>query len=456
MSELIKPPDIPNDKQIIYTYIFDLKFYNEDTVIEPLAIDYIHKECNYAKSFNPVLLMNIQVKKTDLFLLKRLQHELLASITVKANHYMRLLPEEAGGSPTSLINTEIISSDVFMPVFSPAAFDGRYREDEYENKENMVSENETTDTEETDRVTLDVQFESLIAVNSKKTPFNIVAEKGTTIGTILQYIIDYLPIKGAIVDKPDNEYELGETIIPPGNLVPTLKIMQYTTGIYENGLLAFYDDDVLYILNRYALEHDCKEGDKITTHVYVPEMDIASGGITLRGLDPESGEPVYLGPIIAKEIENEVLSAELDGNNFIFSSFRQALSAVHFNEDKADTGTAKQVAMTMKRNLEIYKHSVDKNIIVYDELANLFNMASYFNELEALVKQMNVTVENANIDDFRPNKFINLHFLSQDKNMKLAGVFHINETVNIFMPINKISTKEMFCVTTASLSRRNM
>jgi hypothetical protein len=457
MPNTIELPNIPNEKQLIYTYLFELKFYNEDTIIEPVSIENIYKECDYTNNFNPILLMNIQVKKTDLFMLKRLHHELLASITITANQYMRLLPgEDSGAESTSLINTEIIASGTFMPVFSQNAFDERYREDEYENKENMVNDDETTDTRETDRVTIDVQFEDLIAVNSKKTLFNIVAEKGVTIGTILQYVIDFLPVKGAIVDKPDNEYELGETIIPPGNLVPMLRTMQYTIGIYENGLLAFYDDDVFYILNKYALDHDCKEGEKIITHIYITEMDKMLGGITVRGLDPSNDEPTYIGPIVAKATQNEVLSAELDGNNFIFSSFRQGLSAVQFNDGKAESTNSKPVAMAMKRNLEVYKHSIDKNILTYDELGNLYNMASYFNELEATVKQMLIKVENVNIADFRANKFINLHFIDENKNMRLGGVYHINNVSNIFIPVNKISTKEMMCISTVLLSRRNV
>jgi hypothetical protein len=282
-----------------------------------------------------------------------------------------------------------------------------------------------------------------------------VAEKGVTAGTLLQYIIDSIPVKGAIIDLPDNDYSLGETIIPPGNLVPTLRYIQYTTGIYENGLLAFYDDDVLYILNRYAMDHDCKENDKINTHIYITEFDKMLGGVTVRGIDPDNKEPTYIGPIIAKPFDNEVASAELDGNNFIFSSFRQGLSAVQYKDNSPVSNNGKPVAMVMKRNIDTYKYSIDKNVLNYDELGNLYNMASYFNELEASVRQMNIKVENININDFRPNKFINLHFIDSQKNMRLGGVYHINEVTMVFIPINAMTSKEMICVANTNISRRN-
>jgi hypothetical protein len=222
MSNLIDLPELPNDKKIFYTYIFELKFYTETIEVEPISIMYIQKECDYRNNFNPVYLMTIQVHKTDLFLLKRNQKDIMASITVKANQYMVLNSGESGGSETTtLIGTEIVASSVFEPIFSQTAFDERYREEDFENKEFMINDNETTVGFETDRVNLDVQFEDIAAVNSKKTLFNMVVDKGSTIGAILQYIIDILPVKGAIVDMPDNDYTLGETIIPPGNLVPT-------------------------------------------------------------------------------------------------------------------------------------------------------------------------------------------------------------------------------------------
>jgi hypothetical protein len=457
MSVTIELPNIPNENQNIYTYVYKVTFYTENVKVEPLAITHVIKECNYSTNFNPVFIMNIQVTKKDLFLLKRNQKELCADIILEAKEYMRVPSGESKGSTmTSLVNTEIISSGTFQPIFSSTAFDERYREDDYENEEKLSADGKTGDTRESNRISIDVNFEDIIAVNSKKTLFNIVAEKGATVGTILQYIVDVLPVKGAIIDMPDNDYTLGETIIPPGNLVPTLRNIQYNIGIYENGLLYFYDDDVLYILNKYALNHDCISGDKQSTHVYITEIDKMLGGVTVRGTDPSNNyEPTYIGPIITKAFDNEIASAELDGNNFVFSSFRQGLSAVQYVDNKPVSSNSKKVAMVLKRNIETYKHSIDKNILNYDELGNLYNMASYFNELEASVKQMSVQVDNINVTDFRPNKFIYLHFLDLNKDMRLGGIYHINDVTFVFLPINLTETKEMSCVCSLSLSRRN-
>jgi hypothetical protein len=456
MSSFITPPEIPADKKVFYTYIFEIEFYNDNASVKPLSVMYVQKECDYRTNFNPVYLMTLQVTKPDLFILRRNQKDLMASVTVMINQYMILKAEESGAAETtSLVGSEILSSSVFEPIFSQGTFDERYREEVYDNKEAMVNDSETTVGRETGSVNIDVQFEDIIAVNSKKTLFNLVAGKGATVGTILQYIVDALPVKGAIVDMPDNDYALGETIIPPGNLVPALKYIQYNIGIYEYGLLAFHDDDILYILNKYALDHDCEEGDKIITHIYVTELDSILGGTVTRGLDPATEEPLYFGSIIAKSRENEVVSGELEGNNFIFSSFRQGLSAVQYEGGEAVSGSAKPVSMVMKRNIETYKHSREKNILDYDELGNPYNMASWFNELEATVKQVNVNLDNINVKDFKPNKFVRLHYLDQEKDMRLGGMYHINTITGVFTPVNPAATREMACKGAMTLSRRN-
>jgi hypothetical protein len=456
MSQIIELPAIPNKDQFIYTYQFDLLFYNDTVKIEPVSVNHVHKESDYRENFNPVYLMNIQVKKKDLLLLKRHQKDLMASITLRSNQYMRLEAGESSGSEsTALISSEIVSSGVFEPIFSQSAFDEKFKEEEIENKELMIDDNWSSVGLETDRVSVDVQFEDIIAVNSKKTPFNIVVDKGATVGAILQYIIDVLPVKGVLIDMPDNDYSLGETIVPPGNLVPVFKYIQYTIGIYENGLLAFYDDDILYILNKYAMDHECRENEKITTHIYVTELDKLLGGATVRGKDPATQEPTYTGPIIVTTHENEVLSGEIDGNNFIFSSFRQGLSAVKYHDNMPVSDNSKQVSMVMKRNIETYKHTIEKNIVDYDELANLYNMASYFNELEANVKAVSLKLENINIMDFKPNKLVNLHFLDLSKNIRLSGVYHINNITTIFVPVNITQSQEMLCVGAMALTRRN-
>jgi hypothetical protein len=456
MSQIIDLPAIPNESQFLYTYQFELVFYNDTVKIEPVAINHVHKESNFRDSFNPVYLMNIQVKKSDLLLLKRNQKDLMASITLRSNQYMRLeAGESAGNETTTLISTEIVSSSIFEPIFSQTAFDEKFKEEEIENKELNIDDNWTSVGRDTNSVDIDVQFEDIIAVNSKKTPFNMVVDKGTTVGAILQYIIDVLPVKGALIDMPDNDYSLGDTIIPPGNLVPVLKIMQYTIGIYENGLLAFYDDDILYILNEYAMEHECRVNEKNITHIYVTELDKMLGGVTVRGIDPLTQEQTYLGPIIVKTQDNEVLSGELSGNNFIFSSFRQGLSAVKYHDGAPVSDMSKQVAMVMKRNIKTYKHSLEKNIVDYDELANLYNMASYFNELEANVNQVSLELENINIMDFKPNKLIYLHFLDLNKNIRLSGIYHMNFVTTTFIPVNNTRSSEMLCVGSMILTRRN-
>jgi hypothetical protein len=107
---------------------------------------------------------------------------------------MRFGPNEFTGSKTAeLVETEIISSGIFQPILLQIAFDEKFREEEYDNKELM--NNDTVVTSETGRVSVDVQFENLIAANSKKSLFNLVIDKGSTVGAqLLEYCRTLSPL----------------------------------------------------------------------------------------------------------------------------------------------------------------------------------------------------------------------------------------------------------------------
>jgi hypothetical protein len=458
MASVITLPEIKNEDQVIYTYTFEVKFYDpedEKISITPLTVGYAHKECDYQGAFNPVYIMQLEVTKIDMFKLKQYQKNIIASITVISSQYIRLNMTESGGyKETELLDTKIVSSGLFQPIFSQTSFDEKYMEDQYLNEEFVDTQGTTAVTSETNRVVIEVQFEDLSALDAKKTTINMVVDENATVGTILSYLVDTTPVKGAIIDLPDNNYAFGkDTVIPPGNLVPTLKLLQNVYGVYENGMSAFYDNNILYILNKYALDHDCEKDDKITTHIYITELEQVSGPV-IRGLDPETKEPVYIGSIIATVLRNELVSGELEGNNFIFSSFKQGISAVQYKDNKAVKDNFKPVAIAMKRNIETYKYSSNHNVLDYDELNNAYNMASFFNETEAMAKQIAVTLENVNINDFKPNNLVNLHFINQDKNLRLGDVYHILNFTTIFKPVNVFQTKEMVCMSSLTLSRR--
>jgi hypothetical protein len=68
---------------------------------------------------------------------------------------------------------------------------------------------------------------------------------------------------------------------------------------------------------------------------------------------------------------------------------------------------------------------------------------------------MSIRIENIDITDFRANKFVDLHFLDNQKNMKLGDMYHIVSINTVFIPINPATPKEMACVANLLLTRRS-
>jgi hypothetical protein len=221
-----------------------------------------------------------------------------------------------------------------------------------------------------------VVLEDIMSVNIKNTMFNIVTGKDTSVGTVLQYIISKLPVTKVIVDRPDHPSKFEYIITPPGNFLPTIRNLQYLYGMYENDLLVFYDDEILYILNKFSEFHEYRSNDTVISHIFITEFDKMPGGVTTRSVKVESpminkGDPVYIGNIDAAPSDVKILDGALKGNNLIFSSYRQGMDAVQFLDNEVVSGNKKPVAMALKRNLPPYNNADEKSVLDYDELANM-------------------------------------------------------------------------------------
>lgn len=461
--------DFPKEKKnesYIYSYYYDLEFINpdnDDFSIHPLKIIGIEKNKDYMNNFTPKVMISLVVNKIDMFELKKNKKDVLLKINVKAKKYIK--KDEKDGLDE--IESSILSSSLFIPLFSPTAFDERYREDEYNNEENTSELGNPTNTLETNRINMIIGISDIVASKTAKTLFNTGLKSGQTIGSILLFISYSVPVKYVLIDKPDNQNTLPETIIPPGGFIQTMNYLQTTFGIYNNGLLVFYDNDILYILNKFNMDHDCKQDEKVITHLYIEESDVSGGMCIVQTND--SGESEYIGSISTRYIDNEVTDAELEGNNFVFSSFKQGLDAVSYKNDKVDSTTAKPVTMVLKRNVETHKHSGEKNILDYDELNNPFNMASSFNESEAVAKKVVAVLFNVNIKDFSANKIVHLHYKTIEKDNRLGGLYHILSCKEMYSPSKGIPTEEeaideeknnnhaneLQCMLTIVLSKRN-
>lgn len=434
MGSLMEFPTVKDKDKEFYVYKWNFEFYdvnNDKEKIHPTKVLEISKVSMYKEKVMPVLLADMRFNKADIVRLKRMIKSCVCDISCTCIVYN---PTTNNGETTyQQIDTKPEFYGNFEPVFDINTFrNAKYNDDdtltaEAEEKANI----DKPSVLDSPTVVVHVSFFNTIAQKMMKTLYNEIIDSEVTPGSVIQWICssacDETNATGFIIDKPANESDIGEVIIPTLNFIPALKYIQEMYGAYENGLMAFIDfDSILYILDKYADEHDRQKDDPVLTHIYVADADVTEAMSMTRSLN-DNKEPMYIGiPLISNE-DDEILKGEIVGNNFAFSSFNQAIDALGFDSNnEVDSSTAKDVAMVLKRNLPTHAATGEKTICDYDELNNVFNMASKFNELEAQAQRMNVTLQNMKLSDFPVNRFIELHFQNTNKNAEIGGIYYLN------------------------------
>lgn len=422
MSENTSFPVVPFDKQYNYVYDWDIELLSavdEKIKVIPKSVDVINKDNDYIKNTVPVTLLKMTVRKKDIFKLTDNEKDIIASVSIKYKVYIK---SESGD--LSLLKTGIIATGTYTVTFSKKSLARYLRRDEIEADVDRDSDEFQTNGIESERVEITVGLSDIVGINLMKVIYNecFDSSSGITPGAILNYIAYNSPAKSYLIDKPDNDYSFTQDIIlPPLNFTAALKYVQNVLGCYENGLNVFYDDDVLYILNRFSEDHDVAKGETNIVHMYSQDTDTGIRN-TIYTID-DDGNSVYVGNILFEPQSANILNSELNGDNFIFSSFKMGADALVY-EGKEQKG-AKPTAMVLKHNTESHSQSGSKNVLDYDELNNPYVAAAEFNFIEATAEVATISVKNVNILDFKPNKYIHMHFKDNRKEFDYGGKWHI-------------------------------
>ena len=431
--------DFPKvDSKEFYMYKWDLEFYTDEQTIYPDKVLQMSKVSMYKDKVMPVLLAELRFSKADMVRLKSMQKNCLCTVTCSSMVYSPTAGGsnvEAGSSQQSyvLIESHIEFSATFEPIFDINTFKGA----KYDSDELMEIEQEQNDDENKDSI-LDsptqVVHVSLVNVNAQrvmKTLYNAILadETGLDIGTVLNWVCSQTDVDGYIIDKPTSNINVNEVIIPTLLLIPTINYLQSMYGVYENGIQPFIDyDNILYVLDKYADSHDHEEDDTSVIHIYVVDVNKYEATSMTRS-ENDKGEAMYIGAPLINDESDEILKGEIVGNDFAFSSFNQTIDALSFDTDnEPDLSTAKDVAMVLKRNLPTHYATGEKTICDYDELNNVYGMSSKFNEVEAQAQRVTLTLQNAKIEDFKVNKFVELHFQNASKQLEMGGVYYLNSS----------------------------
>ena len=410
----------------VYRYNFktEMKFILPgDKTFNIPVINKITKHFNYANDFLPIYECDCVVPINKMTLIRSNQDSIYVVLTIKKERYTTndsLTPE----------STEEILNQTFIPLFTKDSFSsivpGSSETDE--SKDNALS---TFDTSATLTKRIKFALYSVIGLSLNKKLLNFVADEAD-VGTMLKFLIckafelekDNKEIKGCIIDKPDNTDTYKNLIITPHNLNTAIKELQARYGIYKNGLTCFFDAPVLYILNKFSLDHDC-EKDKPNKLIFNCQVKNPAVQIGISPVIENKDKSLTYKLCSAPAPVNQDISlSELNGNEVLFSNITLSANMMTFEGGELKEFSDPTESLTSD-NVR-HKKSSPKTVVDYDETNNPYNITS-------LLKSSNlgtlVTIDSIigiDPESFKPNSTITIKITDDNKkDAELSGVYSL-------------------------------
>ena len=409
----------------LYRYNFktELKFILPgDKTFDIPVINKITKHFNFANDFLPIYECDCVVPIDKMTLIRSNQDSIYAVLTIQKERYKStdsLTPE----------STEEILNQTFVPFFTKDSFSSIVpgESETEESKDNAIS---TFDMSATLTRRLKFALYSVTGLSLNKILLNYVGDEAD-VGTMLKFLISKAfkelnskEIKGCIIDKPDNDDTYKNLIITPHNLNTAIKELQARYGIYRNGLTCFFDPPVLYVLNKFSLDHDC-EKDKPNKLIFEcqvknPLMQVGLSTV-LENKDKSLTYKVTSAPA---PLNQDIALSELNGNEVLFSNVTLAANMMTFEGGELKEFTEPTESLTS--DVIRHKKTSAKTVVDYDETNNPYNITS-------LLKSSNlgtlVTIDNIigiDPESFKPNSNITVKITDDNKkDGELSGVYSL-------------------------------
>jgi hypothetical protein len=415
----------------LYRYNFKtkLKFVLPgDKTYDVPVINKITKHFNYDKDFFPIYECDCVVPINMMTLIRSNQDSIYAILNIQKEKY------KTNDSLTAETAEEILDQ-VFLPLFTKDSFSPIVPG---VSETSGAKDNAISTFDDSAALTKRIKFAlySVVGLSLNKKILNYVADEAD-VGTMLKFLIskafekeknknkdDKEAIKGCIIDKPDNDDVYKNLIITPHNLNTAIKELQTRYGIYRNGLTCFFDAPVLYVLNKFSLNHDC-ESDKPNKLIF--ECQVRNPAVQI-GISPvienKDKSLTYKVTSIPAPVNQDISLSELNGNEYLFSNLTLASNMMTFEGGEIKEFTEPTESL-VSDNIR-HKKTSPKTTVDYDETNNPYNITS-------LLKSSNlgtlVTINNIigiDPESFKPNSTITIKITDDDKkDEELSGVYSL-------------------------------
>lgn len=407
--------------EYFYEYVWDIVFNipARNIGFRPYSLIEFRKSCNYFGSFIPAYSMVCKIEDQYLDLLRTLDKEM--KVTVK--QYMF-----SGTDKNNLSDKELISEDVFAVYYEKGSIPS------FSANSKTVTEDVTSiqgdryqPGEPTKLALAKLNFNLLLIKDLKmKTHLHnyVLGSEDKPVSPIsaVKFCIEENPyIDKCIIDPPDNTDVYTDLIVEPNELKDAIKMIQYRYGIYSKALTLFYDNGVLYVLNRLESYHSFQKDEISKIYVLIDDRISNVNPVDCAVINTKHNFIKYERATSFSKQDYESIEGILKGDKFVYSNFNSVLNS-GFGNDGDTTFISPLQEVDKPRSSR--KDIGTKKILDYDMLNNPFNMSSIMHE-QSIGVPINFMLKSVNCHHFTPNKNLQINFTTPQSRKLYAGIYNI-------------------------------
>lgn len=420
----------------VYEYVWDVKFSipSRNISFTPYALMDFTKTCNYFTDFIPSYSMICKIEEKYLNILRIFDKEL----TVFIKLYMYY-----GANRGVFSDKELISEQEFAVYYDKEQIPSYMKNNKTVGMELDAPDKIHVEDAPGALSQHEIKFQLLLKNDLQMKTYlhnYILGGDDSPIDpiTAVMTIIDQNPyIKKCIIDPPSNSANYSNMIIEASELKDAIKNIQFNYGIYDKGLLLFYDDEVLYVLNKCNNQHAYAKGDINTVQVLIDERSdnpIVPEHVTIN---KDQGFIGYERRSKIFKEDYESIEGIVTGNRFVYSNFESIINSGFGDKGKTTFFNPLQsVDKPRQSRMDIGA----KVIVDYDMLNNPLNMSSAMYE-KSIGIPITIGLQNVNLTHFRANKIIKVNTDTPESKKLYAGLYNIHTAVFYFKTLNNPSKR---------------
>ena len=418
--------------KLYYEYYWNITFNipSRNIQFKPYSLCRFEKHSNYFDNFMPTYNMICKIYDKDLDIFRLLDKELSVTIILYVSY---------GENKDSLTTSKKIGEYEFACYCDKSKIPSYTSSSKKVNSsvEKPKSEYEPETLGELNAVELNLSLLLKKDVEMRTFIHNRVfgsSDMGATPMTAVMALIEQNPyVDNCLIDKPTNTLAYRDLIVKPDDLKNAILGIQHNYGIYDKSIELFYDNGMLYVLNKLENHHSKAKNEiseinvKLCEKVGVPN----SPDYVVESSDEKKIYYERRTKILKEDYES--IEGALYGDKFVYANFASVINSGFSGDGKT------QFKSPLNEVLKPRQSRIDvgtKIIPDYDMLNNAFNMSSYMYE-KSLGVPISFVLTGINADHLSPNKNIRILCDTPESHKLYSGLYNIANVELVYENVSK-------------------